>query len=165
MFLPTANPGGSFYGGDRPGDNLYAVSVLALDANTGAYKWHFQTTRHDIFDADLAGAPALIDVVRDGKTIPAVAQVTKMGGLLFILDRMTGTPIFGVEDRQVPASHVPGEKASPTQPFPVKPPVWSRMGMTKAEITTVTPESNKVLHGVVGARAGCTTTDPTRRTG
>ena len=143
VFLPTANPGGSFYGGDRPGDNLYAVSVLALDANTGAYKWHFQTTRHDIFDADLAGAPALIDVVRDGKTIPAVAQVTKMGGLLFILDRMTGTPIFGVEDRQVPASHVPGEKASPTQPFPVKPPVWSRMGMTKAEITTVTPESNK----------------------
>lgn len=143
VFLPTGNPGGSFYGGDRPGDNLYAVSVVALDANTGKYKWHYQTTRHDIFDADLAGAPALIDVVRDGKRIPAVAQITKMGGMLFILDRLTGKPIFGVEDRKVPASQVPGEKASSTQPFPIKPPVWSRMGMTKADITTVTPESNK----------------------
>ena len=102
VFMPTGNPGGSFYGGDRPGDNLYAVSVLALDAATGAYKWHYQTTRHDLFDADLAAAPALIDVVRDGKRIPAVAQVTKMGGMLFILDRVTGKPIHGVEDRKVP---------------------------------------------------------------
>jgi quinoprotein glucose dehydrogenase len=143
VFLPTGNPGGSFYGGDRPGDNLYAVSVVALDANTGKYKWHYQTTRHDIFDADLAGAPALIDVVRDGKRIPAVAQITKMGGMLFILDRLTGKPIFGVEDRKVPASQVPGEKSAPTQPFPSKPAPWSRLGMTKGDITTVTPESNK----------------------
>jgi glucose dehydrogenase len=143
VFLPMANPGGSFYGGDRPGDNLYAVSVLALDANTGAYKWHFQTTRHDIFDADLAAAPALIDVVRSGQRIPAVAQITKMGGMLFILDRLTGKPIFGVEDRKVPPSQVPGERASPTQPFPIKPAPWARLGMTKADITTVTPESNR----------------------
>jgi glucose dehydrogenase len=143
VFLPMANPGGSFYGGDRPGDNLYAVSVLALDANTGAYKWHFQTTRHDIFDADLAAAPALIDVVRNGQRIPAVAQITKMGGMLFILDRVTGKPIFGVEDRKVPPSQVPGERASPTQPFPIKPAPWARLGMTKADITTVTPESNR----------------------
>ena len=88
------NPGGSFYGGDRPGDNLYSVSVLALDANTGKYKWHYQTTRHDVFDADLAAAPALIDVVQNGKRIPAVAQITKMGGMLFILDRLTGKPIL-----------------------------------------------------------------------
>jgi quinoprotein glucose dehydrogenase len=143
VFLPTGNPGGSFYGGDRPGDNLYAVTVLCLDANTGAYKWHYQTTRHDIFDADLAGAPALIEVVRDGKRIPAVAQITKMGGMLFILDRLTGKPIFGVEDRKVPGSHVPGEKPSPTQPFPIKPAPWGRLAMTKADITTVTPESNR----------------------
>lgn len=143
VFLPTGNPGGSFYGGDRPGDNLYAVSVLALDAATGAYRWHYQTTRHDIFDADLAGAPALIDVVRDGKRIPAVAQITKMGGMLFILDRLTGKPLFGVEERKVPGSYVPGEKPSPTQPFPIKPPPWARLAMTKADITTVTPESNK----------------------
>jgi glucose dehydrogenase len=143
VFLPTGNPGGSFYGGDRPGDNLYSVSVLALDAATGKYKWHYQTTRHDVFDADLAGAPALIDVVKDGKKIPAVAQITKMGGMLFILDRLTGKPVFGVEDRKVPLSHVPNEKSAPTQPFPVKPAPWARLGMTKADLTTVTPESNK----------------------
>jgi quinoprotein glucose dehydrogenase len=143
VFMPTGNPGGSFYGGDRPGDNLYAVSVLALDANTGAYKWHYQTTRHDVFDADLAGAPALIDVVRAGKRVAAVAQITKMGGMLFILDRVTGKPLFGVEDRKVPLSAVPGEVSAPTQPFPIKPAPWARLGMTKAELTTVTPESNR----------------------
>jgi quinoprotein glucose dehydrogenase len=143
VFIPTGNPGGSFYGGDRPGDNLYATAVVALDAATGAYKWHFQTTRHDLFDADLAAAPALIDVVQNGKRIPAVAQVTKMGGMLFILDRLTGKPIYPVENRKVPASRVPGETSAPTQPFPTKPAPWSRMGMTKADITTVTPESNK----------------------
>jgi len=143
VFLPTGNPGGSFYGGDRPGDNLYAASVLALDASTGAYKWHFQTTRHDIFDSDLSAAPALIEVVRNGQRIPAVAQITKMGGMLFILDRLTGKPIFGVEDRKVPPSNVPGEQVSPTQPFPIKPAPWARLGMTKADMTTVTPESNK----------------------
>jgi glucose dehydrogenase len=143
VFLPTGNPGGSFYGGDRPGDNLYAVSVLALDINTGAYKWHFQTTRHDLFDADLAAAPALIDVVQNGKRIPAVAQITKMGGMLFILDRLTGKPIHGVENRKVPPSNVPGERAAATQPFPIKPAPWARLGMTKADLTTVTPESNR----------------------
>ena len=143
VFIPTGNPGGSFYGGDRPGDNLYATSVVALDAATGAYKWHFQTTHHDVFDADLAAAPALIDVVHDGKRIPAVAQVTKMGGMVFILDRLTGKPIYPVEERKVPRSNVPGDVSSPTQPFPTKPSPWSRLGMTKADITTVTPESNR----------------------
>jgi glucose dehydrogenase len=143
VFMPTGNPGGSFYGGDRPGDNLYSVSVLALDAATGDYKWHFQTTRHDVFDADLAGAPALIDVVREGKRLPAVAQITKMGGMLFLLDRQTGKPIYGVEDRKVPPSDVPGEVLAPTQPFPIKPAPWARLGMAKADLTTVTPESHK----------------------
>jgi len=143
LFVPTGNPGGSFYGGDRPGDNLYATSVVALDAATGAYKWHFQTTHHDVFDADLAAAPALIDVVRNGRRIPAVAQVTKMGGMLFILDRLTGKPIYPVEERKVPLSKVPGEMSAPTQPFPTRPAPWSRVGMTKADITTVTAKSNK----------------------
>jgi len=143
VFIPTGNPGGSFYGGDRPGENLYSTSIVALDAATGAYKWHFQTTHHDLFDADLSAAPALIDVVRNGKRIPAVAQVTKMGGMLFILDRLTGKPIYPVEERKVPASKVPGEVSSPTQPFPTKPAPWARLGMTKADLTTVTPESNK----------------------
>jgi quinoprotein glucose dehydrogenase len=143
VFFPTGNPGGSFYGGDRPGSNLYSVSVLALDAATGKYIWHYQTTHHDIFDADLAGAPALIDVVHDGRRTPAVAQITKMGGMLFILDRLTGKPIYGVEERPVPASDVSGEESSRTQPFPVKPAPWARLSMTKADITTVTPESNK----------------------
>ena len=143
VFLPTGNPGGSFYGGDRPGTNLYAVSVVALDAATGAYKWHYQTTHHDLFDGDLAAAPALIEVTKDGKKIAAVAQITKMGGMLFILDRLTGQPIFGVEERKVPGSNVPGEQPWPTQPFPIKPAPWARLGMTKADITTVTPESNK----------------------
>jgi quinoprotein glucose dehydrogenase len=143
VFVPTGNPGGSFYGGDRPGNNLYSVSVVALDAATGAYKWHFQTTHHDLFDADLAAAPALVDVVQNGRRIPAVAQVTKMGGMLFILDRLTGKPIYPVEERKVPGSNVPGEVPSPTQPFPTRPAPWPRLGMTKADITTVTPESNK----------------------
>jgi len=143
VFIPTGNPGGSFYGGDRPGDNLYATSILALDAATGAYRWHYQTTHHDLFDADLAAAPALIDVVHNGRRIPAVAQVTKMGGMLFILDRTTGKPIYPVEERRVPTSKVPGEVSAPTQPFPTKPAPWSRLGMTKADITTVTPESNR----------------------
>jgi len=143
VFIPTGNPGGSFYGGDRPGDNLYATSIVALDATTGAYKWHFQTTHHDVFDADLAAAPALIDVVHNGRKIPAVAQVTKMGGMLFILDRATGKPLYPVEERKVPISKVPGEASAPTQPFPTKPAPWSRLGMTKADLTTVTPESNR----------------------
>src|SRR5204863_8119636 len=102
VFIPTGNPGGSFYGGERPGDNVYATSVVALDAATGAYKWHFQTTHHDLFDADLAAAPALIDVVQNGKRIPADAQVTKMGGMLFVIDRLTGHPNYQVDERKVP---------------------------------------------------------------
>jgi glucose dehydrogenase len=143
VFLPIGNPGGSFYGGDRPGSNLYSVSVLALDAATGKYKWHFQTTHHDLMDSDLAAAPALIDVVRNGRRIPAIAQVTKMGGMLFILDRLTGKPIYDVQERAVPPSDVPGEESAHTQPFPIKPAPWARLGMRKTDITTVTPESNK----------------------
>ncbi|MBZ5601436.1 MAG: pyrroloquinoline quinone-dependent dehydrogenase [Acidobacteriia bacterium] len=142
IFLPVGNPASSFYGKDRPGTNLYANCVLALEAATGKMLWYFQTTHHDLLDSDLAGAPILIDVVQKGKKIPALAQVTK-ANMVFILDRLTGKPIFGVEERPVPKSTVPGEVSWPTQPFPVKPPVLGRLSMTKEDITTVTPESHK----------------------
>jgi glucose dehydrogenase len=142
VFLPVGNPADSFYGADRKGSNLYANSVIALDALTGKLRWYYQMVHHDLFDYDAAAPPALVEVKRDGKTIPAVAQITKMG-LLFILDRMTGQPIFGVVERAVPKSDLPGEESWPTQPFPIKPPPLSRMSLTSEEITTRTPEAHK----------------------
>ena len=127
------------YGGDRAGDNLFGTSLVAADANTGKYLWHFQVVRHDIWDADLSGAPALIDVKQGGRTIPAVAVLGKVG-LLFLLDRVTGKPIYGVEDRPVPQSEVPLERTAKTQPFPLKPPPLSRMTMAASDVTTVTPD-------------------------
>ena len=142
MFLPVGNPADSFYGADRPGENLYANSVVALDAATGKLRWFYQIVHHDIFDYDVAAPPALITVRRGGQAVPAIAQITKMG-LLFILDRMTGTPIFGVEERPVPASDVPGENSWPTQPFPLKPPPLARNSIAASELSTLSPESAK----------------------
>jgi glucose dehydrogenase len=139
VFLPTGNPADSFYGADRKGTNLYANCVVALDAATGALRWYYQVVHHDIFDYDVPAPPALIDVVRDGRRIPAVAQITKMG-LLFLLDRETGKPIYGVEERPVPPSDVPGEVAWPTQPFPLKPAPLARTSMTRAEVSKRTPD-------------------------
>jgi quinoprotein glucose dehydrogenase len=140
VFFPTGNAADSFYGADRPGPNLYANCVVALDASTGKLRWYFQFVHHDIFDYDTPAPPALIEVTRNGRRIPAVAQITKMG-LLFILDRLTGKPIFGVEERPVPPSDVPGESAWPTQPFPVKPPPLARTAMTREEVSKRTPEA------------------------
>jgi quinoprotein glucose dehydrogenase len=139
VYLPFGAPSVDQYGGDRAGDNLFSSSLVAADANTGKYLWHFQVVHHDIWDADLTGAPALIDVKQGGKTIPAVVAMNK-GGLVFLLDRVTGKPIYGVEERAVPASEVPLERAAKTQPFPVKPPPLARMTFSKDEIATVTPE-------------------------
>jgi quinoprotein glucose dehydrogenase len=140
------------YGGDRAGDNLFSSSLVAADANTGKYLWHFQVVHHDIWDADLTGAPALIDVKQGGKTIPAVVAMNK-GGLLFLLNRVTGKPIYGVEERPVPASEVPLERASKTQPFPLKPPPLARISFSKDEVATVTPEletaCRKLLEGML----------------
>ena len=151
VFMPFGAPSVDQYGGDREGNNLFSSSIVAADANTGKYLWHFQVVHHDIWDYDLAAAPALIDVKRGGRTIPAVAVVNKTG-LLFLLDRTNGKPIYGVEERPVPASEVPLERASKTQPFPVKPPPLSRMTMTEADIATVTPEleaaCRKLMEGV-----------------
>jgi quinoprotein glucose dehydrogenase len=145
LYMPVSEPGANFYGGDRPGDNLFGDSVVAVDANTGKLKWYFQTVHHELWDYNLPPAPGLIDIVKDGKKIPALAQVGKIG-YMFILDRVTGKPVFGVEERPVPKGNVPGEAYSPTQPFPVKPPPIARVSFTKDDIVTAqdtTPEHAK----------------------
>ncbi|HLK64366.1 MAG TPA: pyrroloquinoline quinone-dependent dehydrogenase [Bryobacteraceae bacterium] len=151
VYMPFGAPSVDQYGGDRAGDNLFSTSLVAADANTGKYLWHFQVVHHDIWDADMTGAPALIDVKQNGKTIPAVVAMDKLG-LVFLLDRVTGKPIYGVEERPVPASEVPLEKAAKTQPFPIKPPPLARMSMKASDIATVTPEleaaCKKLIEGV-----------------
>lgn len=142
IFIPIGNPADSFYGADRPGKNLYANSVVALDAATGKVRWFYQMVHHDTSDYDVAAPPTLITVVRNGRAIPAIAEITKMG-LLFILDRRTGAPAFGVAERAVPQSDVPGEKSWPTQPFPLKPPPLARNSMTAADISHLSSESKK----------------------
>jgi len=120
LYMPVAGPAGNYWGGDRPGNNLFANSIVAVDAETGRYRWHFQTVHHDLWDSDMPNPPVLVDVLQNGRRVPALASVGKTGWM-FILDRVTGKPIFGVEERPVPQGNVPGEWYSPTQPFPVKP--------------------------------------------
>jgi len=140
LFLPVSMPGNNdYYGGDHHGDNLFGTSIVAVEAASGKLRWYRQLVHHDIWDYDLGAAPALVDVVRNGRTIPAVAEITKMG-LMFVLDRTTGEPVWGIEERPVPQTTAPGEKTAPTQPFPVKPPPLARNSMTKAELATITPE-------------------------
>jgi glucose dehydrogenase len=140
LFVPLGTPTPDFYGGSRKGSNLYGSSLVALDAVTGQLKWYFQTTHHDNWDYDLTSAPALIEVTRNGKKIPAVAQWTKQG-LLFFFNRLTGEPIYKVEERAVASDNpVPGDQNWPTQPFPVKPPPLARMTFKLDEVAKVTPE-------------------------
>ncbi|PPK88256.1 quinoprotein glucose dehydrogenase [Neolewinella xylanilytica] len=133
VFVPTGSASYDFYGGNRPGDNLYANCVLALDARTGAYRWHFQTVHHDIWDRDLPAPPVLITVEHDGAEVDAVAQATK-GGYLFLLDRETGEPLFPVEERPFPASELQGEYTSPTQPMPTAPPPFTRQHLSAEDL-------------------------------
>lgn len=143
VFLPTGSAAYDFYGADRVGDNLFADSVVALRAETGERVWHYQLVHHDIWDYDTPAQPLLATINRDGETIDVVVQVTKMG-LVFVLDRETGKPVFPVEERSVPSSPVPGEMTSPTQRFPIKPPPLSRNeAIQRDDITDVTPESRK----------------------
>ena len=135
IYMTIGGPSPNYYGGDRPGDNLFGNSIVAVDATTGAYKWHFQTIHHDLWDWDLPAPPVLIDVVKDGKTIPALAETGKPG-LMYILDRRTGEPIHGVVERPVAAADVPGEWYSPTQPYPVKPEQLNRGSWDKSDIVT-----------------------------
>jgi quinoprotein glucose dehydrogenase len=148
VYIPVSIAGSDYVGVERPGDNLYGTSLVAVDIATGKRRWHQQLVHHDIWDYDLGAAPTLIDVVRNGTTIPAVAQINKMG-LLFIFDRVTGEPIFGMEERPVPQSTVPGEKTSPTQPFPLKPPPLARNSLKKSELpTSISPEHTAYCAGL-----------------
>ena len=144
VFLALGSPSYDFYGADRIGSNLYGNSIVALEAKTGKYIWHFQTVHHDLWDYDLPAPPNLVSVNIDGKERDAVAQTTKTG-FLFVLDRETGKPLFPVEERPVPVSHVPGEQAWPTQPFPVKPLPYARQHMTADDLSNFSPAAHDSL--------------------
>ena len=147
-YMPVGGPAANYYGGDRPGDNLFSNTLVAVDVNTGKLKWYFQTVHHELWDFDLPPEPALIDIVHDGKKIPAVAQAGK-SGYMFILDRVTGKPVFGVEERPVPKGDAPDEAYSPTQPFPVKPPPLARVSISPVDIVTAddtTADHAKACH-------------------
>jgi quinoprotein glucose dehydrogenase len=133
--VSLSSPSFGNYGGDRKGANLFGNSIVAIDVQTGAYKWHFQTIHHDLWDADPPAPPGLIDIVQGGHTIPVAALTTK-SGYLYFLNRDTGRPIFGTKERQVPKSDVPGEQTFPTQPFPVKPPPLARVEYKPNDLVT-----------------------------
>ncbi|MEO5926274.1 MAG: PQQ-binding-like beta-propeller repeat protein [Bryobacteraceae bacterium] len=139
VYLPIEMPTGDYYGGHRLGDNLFADSLVCLDAKTGKRVWHFQTVHHDIWDWDLASQPVLLDVTVDGKPIKAVAQITKQA-MTFVFDRVTGKPIWPIEERPVEQSTVPGEVTSPTQPFATKPLPFDRNSISEADLNDLTPE-------------------------
>jgi glucose dehydrogenase len=139
VYAPLGAPTSDFYGADRLGDGLYGNSLVALDARTGEKKWHQQLVHHDLWDYDLAAPPALFDIRRAGRVIPAVAQITKMG-LLFVFDRVTGEPVYGMEERPVPQTAIPGEVTAKTQPFPVKPPPLAKNTFRLEEMYDRSPE-------------------------
>jgi quinoprotein glucose dehydrogenase len=141
VYVPTGSAAPDFYGGDRLGANLFANSLLAIDAATGRRIWHFQTVHHDLLDRDLPAAPNLVTVSHGGRRVEAVAQIAK-SGFIFLFDRATGLPLFSVEERPVPASTIAGEQAWPTQPFPTKPAPFARQRVTAEDITTLTPDAN-----------------------
>jgi quinoprotein glucose dehydrogenase len=145
VYMPVGGPAANYYGGDRPGDNLFSNTLVAVDANTGKLKWYFQTVHHELWDFDLPPEPVLLDIVKDGKKIPALVQTGKIG-YVFEFDRVTGKPVFPIEERPVPKGDTPGEQYSPTQPFPVKPPPVARVTISRDDIVTAddtTPEHAK----------------------
>lgn len=138
VYVPTDTPTNDYYGGHRLGDNLFGTSLIALDVRTGRRKWHFQMVRHDIWNYDTPDAPKLLDVTIGGRGVPVVAQATKQG-FLYVLDRETGKPIWPMEDRPVPQSDVPGERAARTQPFPTRPVPFELQGITEDDLIDFTP--------------------------
>ena len=139
VYLPVGTPTNDWYGGHRLGDNLFAESLVALEASTGRYIWHFQMVHHGVWDYDPPAAPILLDINVDGRPIKAVAQLTKQG-FIFVFDRITGEPVWPIEERPVPASNVPGERLSPTQPFPTRPAPFERQGISVDDLIDFTPE-------------------------
>jgi glucose dehydrogenase len=138
VYIPTSSAANDFYGGERPGDNLFSDSLLCLDAATGKRVWHFQMVHHDLWDYDNPTAPILGDITVDGRRIKAVIQVTKQA-FTFVFDRVTGTPVWPIEERSVPASTVAGEQAAKTQPFPTKPKPFDRQTFTEDDLIDFTP--------------------------
>ena len=141
LFLPLTSPSTDFYGGDRKGAGLFGDCLVAINAATGKRLWYFQTVHHNLWDYDIPAQPTLVQVRKNGKLIDAVAQVTKTG-YTFVFNRVTGEPIYPIEEIPVPASEIPGEMSWPTHPRPVKPPPYTRQQMTPDELTNVTPESH-----------------------
>ena len=154
VFVPTGSATPDFWGGERPGDNLFANSLLALDAATGERRWHFQFVHHDLWDRDLPAPPNLVTLTREGRSIDAVAQTTKSGHV-FVFERESGAPVFPIEERPVPGGSVPGEWVSPTQPHPTAPPPFTRQGF-RLEMLDERGEGfrNEQLKRIAGARMG-----------
>ena len=142
VYVPTGSAASDFYGGDRLGDDLFANSLIALDAQTGKRLWHFQGVRHDLWDRDFPAPPALLTIHRNGKEIDAVAQTTKQG-FVYLFDRTNGTPLFPITYRKYPSSNIPGEVAAGTQPLPTKPAPFARQLLTDKLLTQRTPEAHK----------------------
>ncbi|HMC56347.1 MAG TPA: c-type cytochrome, partial [Gemmatimonadaceae bacterium] len=141
VFAPTGSATPDFYGGDRAGANLYANTLLALDAATGRRLWHFQTVHHDVWDRDLPAAPNLLRVKRGLRSIEAVAQITK-SGFVFLFDRVSGAPLFAIDERPVPRSDLAGESSWPTQPYPTRPAPFARQRMTESDVTNITASAH-----------------------
>jgi quinoprotein glucose dehydrogenase len=139
LFVPVGTPSNDYYGGQRRGDNLFAESLLVLDARTGRRVWHFQTVHHGLWDYDLPGPPTLLSINVDGRRIDAVAVASKTG-FVYVFDRVTGQPVWPIVERAVPQSDIPGEETSPTQPFPTRPAPIARIGLTEDDLIDFTPE-------------------------
>ncbi|SPF33470.1 Quinoprotein glucose dehydrogenase [Candidatus Sulfopaludibacter sp. SbA4] len=138
VYLPVESPTGDYYGGHRPGNNLFGESLVCVDLKTGQRKWHFQLVHHPLWDMDISSGPLLADITVNGKAVKAVAQPTKQG-FLYVFDRVTGQPVWPIEERPVEKGSVPGEWYSPTQPFPTKPPAYARNGVSANDLIDFTP--------------------------
>ena len=164
VYLPVESPTGDFYGGHRPGNNLFAGSLVCLEAKTGKRVWHQQLVHHDIWDYDIASPPNLINITVNGKPIRAVAQVTKQS-YVFVFDRVTGAPVWPIEERKVPGGDTPGEWYSPTQPHPTKPAPFDHQGVQEKDLIDFTPELNAEAREIFNQyRNGPLFTPPSVRT-
>ena len=139
VYLPTTSVTNDMYGGHRKGNDLFSDSIVCIDVRTGRRVWYYQTVHHDLFDYDNPAAPILADITVDGKKIKALVQITKQS-FAYVLDRTNGPPVWPIEERPVPQSDVPGEQASPTQPFPTRPPAFDRQGLQEEDVIDFTPE-------------------------
>ena len=148
VYVPTDPPTVDYFGGHHPGDNLFATSILALNAQTGERVWHFQTVHHDIWNYDNPHAPNLVNIVVDGEAIPALVQTTKQS-FAYTFNRATGEPVWEIEEREVPQSDVPGEHTSPTQPFPTRPAAYEMQGITEDDLIDFTPEIRQMALDIV----------------